>query len=75
MCFGSLLFPNPVILRKDCLSSYSEAGEKKRKNENKKAFPVSEIGNTHKQFEGCNCCSRIKKERRTIRAQSVAFRK
>lgn len=74
MCFGSLLFPNPVILRKDCLSAYSEAKRKKERMI-KKTFPVSERGNTHKQFEGCNCCSRIKKERQTIRVQSVALRK
>lgn len=38
-------------------------------------FLVSERGNTHQQFEGCNCCSVIKKERWTTRVQSVDLTK
>lgn len=37
----------------------------------KKAFPISWRGDTHQQFKGCNCCSRIEKERWTTGVQSV----
>lgn len=71
---GSLLFPNPVISSKDCLSSWGEKRQKKKKKKKNHTFQP-ERGDTHQQFEGCNCSSRINKESWSVRVQSTDIKK